>query len=179
MLRLLRDPRCEAHEEFKAKTKMGARLGTDHLVGALNEHVSGMRGGRWPGRRLAQERCEAACRCALGCGACTFDWHGERHGLAVRPSPHPGAQLTERRKGNKAYREGDYDAALNFYERAAAVVDFVQVGGTWRAAAASHVQELQPATLSVCTNKSPGGGHCRDSAVLTSRRSTSTAWQCT
>lgn len=46
MLRQLRDPACEAHEEFKAKTKMGARLGTDHLVGALNEHVSGRRGVR-------------------------------------------------------------------------------------------------------------------------------------
>lgn len=38
-------------------------------------------------------------------------------------------QLTERRQGNKAYRARDYKKALHHYERAQAVVEFVQVGG--------------------------------------------------
>lgn len=35
-------------------------------------------------------------------------------------------QLTERRKGNQFYRSGDYDNALKHYQRAQAVVEFVQ-----------------------------------------------------
>jgi len=41
----------------------------------------------------------------------------------------PGLQLTERRQGNEAYRAKDYTKALHHYERAQAVVEFVQVGG--------------------------------------------------
>lgn len=37
-------------------------------------------------------------------------------------------QLMERRKGNEAYRKRDFQTALHHYERAQAVVDFVQVG---------------------------------------------------
>jgi hypothetical protein len=39
MLRMLRDPQNEYHQEFEAKTKQVARLPTDQLVEALNEHV--------------------------------------------------------------------------------------------------------------------------------------------
>lgn len=35
-------------------------------------------------------------------------------------------QLTERRQGNGKYRSGDYQGALNHYQRASAVVDFVK-----------------------------------------------------
>lgn len=38
-IRLLKDPSNEFHEEFEAKTKQVARLPTDQLVQALNEHV--------------------------------------------------------------------------------------------------------------------------------------------
>lgn len=40
MLRQLKDPSNEHHAEFAAKTKQVARLPTDQLVQALNEHVS-------------------------------------------------------------------------------------------------------------------------------------------
>lgn len=40
MLRLLRDPSGEHHAEFAAKSRQVARLPTDQLVDALNEHVS-------------------------------------------------------------------------------------------------------------------------------------------
>lgn len=40
MLRSLRDPANEHHAEFVAKSKQVARLPTDQLVQALNEHVS-------------------------------------------------------------------------------------------------------------------------------------------
>ncbi|PRW44423.1 Peptidyl-prolyl cis-trans isomerase D [Chlorella sorokiniana] len=72
ILRQLQDPKHEAHEDFKRKTRQVVRLPTDQLVGALNEH------------------------------------------------------LTERRKGNDAYRSGDYVKALHHYERAAAIVELVQ-----------------------------------------------------
>jgi hypothetical protein len=39
MLRMLRDPQNEYHQEFEAKTKQVARLPTEQLVEALNEHV--------------------------------------------------------------------------------------------------------------------------------------------
>lgn len=55
--------------------------------------------------------------------------------VSYTPTPsHLGAQLTERRKGNDAYRNGDYAKALHHYERAAAVVELVQV--CWGACAA-------------------------------------------
>lgn len=38
-IRLLKDPSNEFHEEFEAKTRQVARLPTDQLVQALNEHV--------------------------------------------------------------------------------------------------------------------------------------------
>ena len=40
MLRALRDPGNEHHAEFEAKSRQVARLPTDQLVQALNEHVS-------------------------------------------------------------------------------------------------------------------------------------------
>jgi hypothetical protein len=40
MLRALRDPAGEHHAEFAAKSRQVARLPTDQLVEALNEHVS-------------------------------------------------------------------------------------------------------------------------------------------
>lgn len=39
ILRMMRDPSYEHHAEFEAKTKQVARLPTDQLVQALNEHV--------------------------------------------------------------------------------------------------------------------------------------------
>ena len=39
ILRILRDPSYEHHSEFEAKSKQVARLPTDQLVQALNEHV--------------------------------------------------------------------------------------------------------------------------------------------
>ena len=39
MLRMLRDPSSDHHAEFAAKSKQVARLPTDQLVQALNEHV--------------------------------------------------------------------------------------------------------------------------------------------
>jgi len=72
LLRMLKDPSSEYYEEFASKTKQVARLPTDQLVQALNEHLS------------------------------------------------------ERRKGNDAYRKGEYAKALQFYIRAKAVVDLVQ-----------------------------------------------------
>ena len=48
MLRILRDPSSEGHEEFTAKSKQVARLPTDQLVEALNEHVSTVTGPRSP-----------------------------------------------------------------------------------------------------------------------------------
>lgn len=41
MLRALRDPTAEHHAEFAAKSRQVARLPTDQLVEALNEHVGG------------------------------------------------------------------------------------------------------------------------------------------
>lgn len=35
-------------------------------------------------------------------------------------------QLTERRKGNEKYKAKDLDAAMHHYERALAIVDYVQ-----------------------------------------------------
>lgn len=72
LIRMLKDPSNEHHEEFEAKTKQVARLPTDQLVQALNEH------------------------------------------------------LTERRKGNAAYKEHDYKQAMYHYVRAKSVVDLVQ-----------------------------------------------------
>jgi len=40
MLRALRDPSSEHHAEFAMKSRQVARLPTDQLVQALNEHVS-------------------------------------------------------------------------------------------------------------------------------------------
>lgn len=45
MIRQLKDPNHEGHAEYERKTKLVARLSTEQLVGALNEHVSG--GGEW------------------------------------------------------------------------------------------------------------------------------------
>jgi len=42
ILRMMRDPSYEHHAEFEAKTKQVARLPTDQLVQALNEHVRSM-----------------------------------------------------------------------------------------------------------------------------------------
>lgn len=39
MLRVLKDPSNEYHEEFETKTRQVARLPTEQLVEALNEHV--------------------------------------------------------------------------------------------------------------------------------------------
>ena len=39
MLRMLKDPNSEHHDEFAAKSRQVARLATDQLVEALNEHV--------------------------------------------------------------------------------------------------------------------------------------------
>lgn len=72
LIRMLKDPSNEHHEEFAAKTKQVARLPTDQLVQALNEH------------------------------------------------------LTERRKGNAAYKEQNYSDALHHYVRAKSIVDLVQ-----------------------------------------------------
>lgn len=72
LIRMLKDPSSEHHEEFEAKTKQVARLPTDQLVQALNEHLS------------------------------------------------------ERRRGNAAYREMDYTKALHHYVRAKSIVDLVQ-----------------------------------------------------
>eukprot|EP00887_Chlorella_sp_A99_P002559 scaffold6.g2559.t1 len=72
LIRQLADPHHEAHADFARKTRQVARLPTDQLVGALNEH------------------------------------------------------LTERRQGNQAYRARDFAKALHHYERARAVVEFVQ-----------------------------------------------------
>ena len=51
----------------------------------------------------------------------------------VTQSARPALQLTERRKGNDAYRSRNYQKALHHYERAQAVVEFVQVGSALRA----------------------------------------------
>ena len=40
LIRQFQDPKNEAHEQFMRKTRQVARLATDQLVGALNEHVS-------------------------------------------------------------------------------------------------------------------------------------------
>ncbi|KAL4858750.1 Peptidyl-prolyl cis-trans isomerase FKBP4 [Chlorella vulgaris] len=72
MIRQLQDPKNDSYQEFKHKTRTVARLDTDKLVGALNEH------------------------------------------------------LTDRRKGNAAYRAKDYPKALEHYERAQATVEFVE-----------------------------------------------------
>lgn len=42
LIRLMKNPNYEHHEEFEAKTKQVARLPTDQLVQALNEHVRGI-----------------------------------------------------------------------------------------------------------------------------------------
>lgn len=44
-IRMLKDPNNESHEEFMAKTKQVARLPTDQLVEALNEHLMERRKG--------------------------------------------------------------------------------------------------------------------------------------
>jgi hypothetical protein len=50
------------------------------------------------------------------------------HASACPPSSCPlPLQLTERRQGNEAYRGKKYQQALHHYERARAVVEFVQV----------------------------------------------------
>jgi hypothetical protein len=46
MIRQLQDPKNDSYQEFKHKTRTVARLDTDKLVGALNEHVSN----GWAGR---------------------------------------------------------------------------------------------------------------------------------
>lgn len=45
LLAQLRDPKTEGHDEFQAASKLVARLPTEALVGALNEHVRKNRGG--------------------------------------------------------------------------------------------------------------------------------------
>ncbi len=53
----------------------------------------------------------------------------QRGGEAQAQSPQlipPSLQLTERRKGNEAYKRGDFRGALRLYHRAAAIVDFVR-----------------------------------------------------
>ena len=72
LVRMLKDPAAPAHEEFTAATQTRARLPTDQLVQALNEH------------------------------------------------------LQIRRRGNEAYKQGDYDAALHHYTRAKSIVDLVE-----------------------------------------------------
>ena len=47
---------------------------------------------------------------------------------SLRCPARPHLQLTERRAGNAAYRARDFRKALHHYERAQAVVEFVQVG---------------------------------------------------
>jgi hypothetical protein len=54
LLAQLRQPGSEAHEEFASKADLRARLPAQHLVAALNEHVSGLpsqccQGGVWGG----------------------------------------------------------------------------------------------------------------------------------
>lgn len=63
----LRDPRSEGHEEFAAATRHVARLPTEALVSALNEHVR--RGTRRMGyTRALAELGDAyrSCECARG-----------------------------------------------------------------------------------------------------------------
>ena len=48
--------------------------------------------------------------------------------VRLPPSAPAFMQLTERRQGNEAYRGRKYQQALHHYERARAVVEFVQVG---------------------------------------------------
>lgn len=64
MIRQLDDPAHEAHEDFKRKTRRVARLPTEQLVGALNEHVSG--GGRLA---MALAAILIPCMCVLA-GTC-------------------------------------------------------------------------------------------------------------
>ena len=72
LIRMLKDPASEHHEEYAEATKTKARLPTDQLVQALNEHLS------------------------------------------------------ERRKGNDAYKKQEYDTAIHHYVRAKSIVDVVE-----------------------------------------------------
>lgn len=121
MIRQLQDPAHEAHADFQRKTRQVVRLPTDQLVGALNEHVSGV--GR-VGRQLGA----GAARRMQGTAAAQCQLRRPPSSHPCPPLPPARPQLTERRQGNEAYRRRDFAKALHHYERAKAVVEFVQVG---------------------------------------------------
>lgn len=106
MIRQLQDPKNDSYQEFKHKTRTVARLDTDKLVGALNEHVSN----GWAGREgsghpavegyghallpvpalvwLAGSRCNLQVHHALSCPACSSPT-GARAMLRTEPRTTP------------------------------------------------------------------------------------------
>lgn len=113
-------------------------------------------------RQGLSRRSVRARRCRQGCLQPAASCNAHVHAASVadvptgflppRPPGHP--QLTERRSGNAAYRARDFQKALHHYERAQAVVEFVQVGSresvpgcSWRPPSTRTTQSLPPADL--------------------------------